>query len=104
MPAKKTHSVSEVDALTASATVDGYAECHGVVTETMDQMLGNINGVISIYMANDLGKYVDRVKELDLMYTTIQAFAELFESNYFEKLDELKECAETEAENAANDN
>lgn len=96
MPAKKTHSVSEVDALTASATLGGYVECSNVVHETMNQMLGNINGVMSIYMAHDLGKYADKVKELDLMYTTIQAFAELFESNYFEKLDELKDVVETE--------
>ncbi len=96
MPAKKTHSINEVDALTASATLDGYVECSTVVHETMNQMLGNINGVMSIYMAHDLGKYTDKVKELDLMYTTIQAFAELFESNYFEKLDELKDVVETE--------
>lgn len=104
MPAKKTHSVSEVDALTASATVSGYTECSTVVHNTIDEMLKNINGVMGIYMQEDLNRYEDRIKELNLMHTTIQAFSELFSDNYFETLDELKDFAEREEMNAADDN
>lgn len=93
---KKTHTINQVDAYTARATVDGFAECYGVVADTQKQMLDAINVVMGIYMTHDLGKYADSVKELDLVYTVIRSFGEKFDENYFEKLDELKDFAETE--------
>lgn len=101
---KKTHTVDQVDAYTARATVHGFAECYDVVAETQKQMLNAINIVMGIYMRDDLNKYVDRVKELSLIYTVIQSFGEKFDENYFEKLDELKEFAETEESKLDEDN
>ena len=96
---KKTHTVRQVDAYTARATVDGFAECYGVVADTQKQMLDALNVVTGIYMTHDLNKYADRIKELDLIHTVIQSFGEKFDENYFEKLDELKDFAETEENN-----
>ena len=93
---KKTHTINQVDAYTARATVDGFAECYDVVADTQKQMLDAINVVMGIYMTQELGKYQSRVEELDLIYTVIQSFGEKFDENYFEKLDELKDFAETE--------
>lgn len=101
---KKTHTVDQVDAYTARATVDGYAECYGVVADTQKQMMDAINVVMGVYMTHDLNKYADRVKELDLIYTVLQSFGEKFDENYFEKLDELKDFAETEESKLDYDN
>lgn len=101
---KKTHTVHQVDAYTARATVDGFVECYDVVATTQKQMLDAINLVMGIYMTHDLGKYADKVKELDLIYTVLQSFGEKFEENYFEKLDELRDCAEREESRLDEDN
>lgn len=100
---KKTHDVDEVDALTAEATVDGFAECYTVVADTQKEMLDAINAVMGIYMTHDLGKYADRVKELDLIYTVIQSFGEKFDENYFDKLDGLKHVARVERSKVSED-
>lgn len=101
---KKTHTVDQVDAYTARATVDGFAECYVVVADTQKQILDALNVVMAMYMTHDLGKYVDRVKELDLMYTVIQGFGAKFDENYDSKLDELKEFAEREESKLDEDN
>lgn len=101
---KKTHTVAQVDAYTARATVDGFAECYSVVADTQKQMMDSINVVMGIYMTHDLGKYADNIKELDLIYTVLQSFGEKFDENYFEKLDELRDCAEREESRLDEDN
>lgn len=101
---KKTHTVNQVDAYTARATVDGFAECYGVVADTQKQMLDAINVVMGIYMRDDLNKYADRVKELSLIYTVIQSFGEKFDDNYYDQLEELKDCAERQEARLDEDN
>ena len=92
----KTHSVDEVDVLTAESLVSGFSECHDVVAETQKEMLDAVNVVMGIYMTHDLGKYDDRVKELDLIHTVIKSFGEKFDENYFEQLDEMKDSLRIE--------
>lgn len=104
MSKKNTHTIDQVDAYTARATVDGFAECYDVVAETQKQMLDAINVVMGIYMRDDLNKYIDRVEELSLIYTVVQSFGEKFDENYFEKLDELKDFAEREEAKLDEDN
>ena len=101
---KKTHTVDQVDAFTARATVDGYAECFGVVIDTQEQVLSALNTVMGIYMEDDLNKYKDRIEELSLIYTSVRSFSKTFEDNYFTKMDELKEFAEREEAKLEKDN
>lgn len=101
---KKTHTVDQVDAFTARATVDGYAECFGVVVDTQEQVLGALNTVMGIYMEDDLNRYKDRVAELSLIHTSVLSFYKRFEYNYFAKLEELKEFAEREESKLEKDN
>ena len=104
MKQEKTHTIDQVDAFTARATVDGFAECFGVVVDTQEQVLGALNTVMGIYMDDDLNKYKDRVEELSLIYTSVRSFFKTFEDNYFTKLEELKEFAETEEAKLVEDN
>lgn len=101
---KKTHTVRQVDAYTARATVDGYAECFGVVVDTQEQVLGALNIVMGIYMEDNLNRYKDRVAELSLIHTSVLSFYKAFEDNYFTKMDELKDFAEREESKLDEDN
>lgn len=94
---KKTHSVREVDAQNADSFLNGFIESNVVMGRTTDEMLSAINVVMGIYMRDDLNRYLDRVKELSLIYTVIQSVSEKFEENYDEMLVEFQDYAEREA-------
>lgn len=101
---KKTHTIDQVDAFTARATVDGYAECFDIVLDTQKQLLSALNIVMGIYMEDDLNRYKDRVAELSLVHTSVLSFYKRFEYNYFGKLEELQEFAEREESKLEKDN
>jgi hypothetical protein len=90
MAKKKTHSVSEVDALEEQSFIEGMAEGSVIVDGTLRDMMKSVDMIMGIYMREDLGRYQDRVKELQLMYTTLQAFSEMYEGRYFDKLDYVR--------------
>lgn len=91
MPEKKTHTLSEVNRENNESFLDGFAESYDVVGDSLRGMMAGIDTVMSIYMREDLNRYEDRVKELHLMYTTLQAFAEVYDSKYLDKMNELKQ-------------
>jgi hypothetical protein len=90
MSKKKTHSVSEVAALEEQSFIEGMSEGSAVVDDTLRDMMKSIDMVMGMYMREDLGRYEDRVKELHLMYMSLQAFSEMYEGRYFDKLDYVR--------------
>lgn len=90
MPEKKTHTVREVDRLEAESVIEGFCIAYDVMDETLNQMMRGIDETMSIYMRDDLNRYVDKIKELSLMYTVLQAVAEKYEGIHYEKLQQLK--------------
>jgi hypothetical protein len=90
MPEKKTHTVKEVDRLTAESVIEGFCIAYDAMDKTLDQMMRGISETMSIYMREDLNRYKDKVDELHLMYTVLQAVAEKYEGIHYEKLQQLK--------------
>lgn len=90
MPEKKTHSLNEVNRLNNESVIEGFCIAYDVMDETLDQMMRGISETMSIYMRDDLNRYKDKVEELSLMYTVLQAVAEKYEGIHYEKLQQLK--------------
>lgn len=90
MPEKKTHTLKEVDRLSNEGVVEGFCIAYDAMDKTINQMMRGINETMSIYMRDDLNRYKDKVEELSLMYTVLQAVAERYEGIHYEKLQQLK--------------
>jgi len=90
MPEKKTHTVKEVDKLNNESVIEGFCIAYDAMEETLDRMMRGIDETMSIYMRDDLNRYKNKVEELSLMYTVLQAVAEKYEGIHYEKLQQLK--------------
>jgi hypothetical protein len=87
---KKTHTVKEVDRLEAEGVIEGFCIAYDAMEETLDRMMRGIDETMSVYMRDDLNRYKNKVEELSLMYTVLQAVAEKYEGIHYEKLQQLK--------------
>ena len=93
---KKTHSLSEVDALTMSAeaqgVITGMVEAHRLFyNATTDVKLGleNLQGIYEI--GNELGKRTKDIQDLQFVLDAITYLEERFQGDYDGRIDTYKE-------------
>lgn len=86
-----THTTREVDQENHESFIDGYASGFNVFMGACEKSLRALDTVMGFYMEDQLGKYDDRVKELNLAHTAIRfAMAEMDQA-YDENMQELKD-------------
>lgn len=86
----RTHTTKEVDKLTAESFIDGYATSFDVFMGACENSLRALDTAMGLYMEDDLGKYDDRVHELNLAHTAIRFAMARMSDAYDEKMQELK--------------
>ena len=86
-----THTLDEVDRLTAESYIDGYAGGFNIFMGACEKSLKALNDVMGFYMIDDLSKFDDRVRELHLAHNAIRFAMEQMADAYDEHMVELKD-------------
>ena len=86
-----THSLKEVDNLTAESYIDGYASGFNIFMDACEKSLRTLDDVMGFYMEDELGRYDDRAKELHLAHMAIRYAMAKMSDAYDEHMVELKD-------------
>lgn len=70
--------------------IQGLADSYSITLDAIEEQQKSLNGVMSIYLENPLGKNEKTLQELETVYYGLSSLKSKIEDDYFQYLDKLK--------------